>query len=34
MDVEIKKTPHKGYGYVNMYCRDVVDRFFDEAEEV
>lgn len=34
MDVEIKKTPHKGYGYVNMYRRDVVDRFFDEAEEV
>lgn len=33
MDVEIKKTPHKGYGYVNMYHRDVVDRFFEDTEE-
>ena len=32
MDMEIKKTPHKGYGYVNMYHRGVVDRFFAEEE--
>ena len=30
LGIEIKKTPHKGYGYVNLYHRDVVDRFFTE----
>ena len=33
MGVEIKQTPHKGYGYVNLYHRDVVDRFFENIEE-
>lgn len=33
MGVEIKQTPHKGYGYVNLYHRDVVDRFFEDIDE-
>lgn len=33
MGVEIKQTPHKGYGYVNLYHRDVVNRFFSDIDE-
>ena len=33
MGVEIKQTSHKGYGYVNLYHRDVVNRFFSDIDE-
>nr|DAS11326.1 MAG TPA: regulatory protein [Caudoviricetes sp.] len=33
LGIEIKKTPHKGYCFVNMYHRDVVDKFFEDNDE-